>query len=61
MNIINNAIDALHETITQSQLLVPTIWISTEIINQTWLNIRIRDNDLGIPESVMVRSSSKPI
>jgi two-component system, NtrC family, sensor kinase len=53
MNILNNAIDALQDTNTQSQNLVPTIWISSEITNKSWLNIRIRDNGLGIPESMI--------
>ncbi|MBE9085202.1 PAS domain S-box protein [Tolypothrix sp. LEGE 11397] len=55
MNIINNAIDALLEAINQSQLLMPTIWISTEIIDEVWLNIGIKNNGLPIPESVMAK------
>ncbi|BAY27830.1 two-component sensor histidine kinase [Calothrix sp. NIES-2100] len=55
MNIINNAIDALQEAITQSQTFVPTIWISTEIIEKFWLNIRIRNNGLVIPESIIAK------
>ncbi|MGH1396613.1 MAG: PAS domain-containing sensor histidine kinase [Trichormus sp.] len=53
MNILNNAIYALQDANTQSQHLVPTIWISTEIIKKTSVNIRIRNNGLGIPESIV--------
>ncbi|MHC5769718.1 MAG: PAS domain-containing sensor histidine kinase [Nostoc sp.] len=61
MNILNNAIYALNEAIanlsisqnSQFQTFSPTIWISTEIVDETWLNIRIKNNGLGIQESVV--------
>ncbi|MGF2033800.1 MAG: PAS domain-containing sensor histidine kinase [Nostoc sp. CmiVER01] len=61
LNILNNAIYALNEAIanlsisqdTQCQTFVPTIWIKTEIIDETWLNICIKNNGLGIHESVI--------
>jgi len=61
MNILNNAIYALDEKITdfsiihspQSQPFVPTIWIKTEIVDETWLNICIKNNGGGIHESVI--------
>ncbi|MEH2258296.1 PAS domain-containing sensor histidine kinase [Nostoc sp.] len=61
MNILNNAIYALNEVVAnlsisqnlQSQPFVPTIWISSEVIDKTWLNVRIKNNGLGIPESVI--------
>ncbi|MEH2279597.1 MAG: ATP-binding protein [Nostoc sp.] len=61
MNILNNAIYALNEAIanlsisqySQTQPFVPTIWINTEIIDETWLNVRIKNNGLVIPESVI--------
>jgi two-component system, NtrC family, sensor kinase len=55
MNIINNAIDALQEAIPQAKTVIPTIWISTEIIEKFWLNIRIRNNGLVIPESIIAK------
>ncbi|MBN3946502.1 MAG: PAS domain-containing sensor histidine kinase [Nostoc sp. NMS7] len=61
MNIINNAIYALNEAIAnpsisqnpESQPFVPTIWIITEIIHKNWLNIRIKNNGLGIHELII--------
>lgn len=61
MNILNNAIYALEEKITnlpisqsyQSQPFIPTIWINTEIVDETWLNICIKNNGGGIHESVI--------
>lgn len=45
MNILVNAIDALDE-----QPLLPTIQISTKLLNNSWVAISISDNGLGIPE-----------
>ena len=61
MNILNNAIYALNEEIdylsisqnSQCQPFVPTIWINTEIVNKTWLNICIKNNGGGIHKSVI--------
>ncbi|MDZ8221445.1 PAS domain-containing sensor histidine kinase [Nostoc sp. ChiVER01] len=61
LNILNNAIYALNEAIanlsisqeTQCQTFVPTIWINTDIVDETWLNICIKNNGLGIQESVI--------
>ncbi|WP_375505190.1 ATP-binding protein [uncultured Nostoc sp.] len=61
LNILNNAIYALNEAIANLSIIqnshyqpfVPTIWINTDIIDETWLNIRIKNNGLGIHESVI--------
>jgi two-component system, NtrC family, sensor kinase len=57
MNILMNAIDAL-EDMSQRQKIdnnlqsrVPTIEISTEMLGNNWMIIRIRDNGLGIDET----------
>lgn len=63
MNIIHNAIDALNEAIiyqsarviTDAQQFFPKIWISTELIDSSLLQISIRDNGLGIPESIQTK------
>ncbi|MBD2502463.1 sensor histidine kinase [Anabaena azotica] len=48
MNIISNAIDALEAPAIAS----PTITIRTSLIETNWIEIRIIDNGVGIPESV---------
>lgn len=48
MNIISNAIDALEA----SAIASPSITILTSIIDTNWVEIRIIDNGVGIPESV---------
>lgn len=61
MNILNNAVYALNEAINnlsisqncQSQPFIPTIWINTELIDKTWLAVRIKNNGLAIPKSVI--------
>ncbi|MUG94022.1 AAA family ATPase [Scytonema sp. UIC 10036] len=57
MNIIANAIDALHDrTETQGKRLCdgykPTIRIRTELANKNQVMVRIADNGVGIPEDV---------
>ncbi|HLO50756.1 MAG TPA: PAS domain S-box protein [Kamptonema sp.] len=62
MNLIGNAIDALHnlrvnknQEKTQSSTLnteLPTIWIRTEVINNHRIAIRIIDNGPGMTEEV---------
>jgi PAS domain S-box-containing protein len=49
MNVISNAIDALHEN---SQIDSPHIIIETEAVNQDWVTIRIIDNGPGISEQI---------
>ncbi|WP_414579413.1 sensor histidine kinase [Anabaena sp. CCY 9402-a] len=58
MNILTNAIDALEESMVNSQqlgLTKPEIRICTENINNQHVIIRIADNGLGIPEDVKKR------
>jgi two-component system, NtrC family, sensor kinase len=56
MNILTNAIDALHDNnsdiITQKKSIdsLPTIRIRTEVIDTTWVAISITDNGCGIKE-----------
>jgi two-component system, NtrC family, sensor kinase len=61
INIITNAIDALQESIRKetisksqtSKMLVPIIYIQTEILDEDWLAIRIIDNGLGMDKKVI--------
>ncbi|MEX0271366.1 sensor histidine kinase [Leptolyngbyaceae cyanobacterium UHCC 1019] len=67
MNVLSNAIDALGEEIgarnlaskinSNSQLLLssPCISIHTELLDDTYVAIRIIDNGIGMPESVRSR------
>lgn len=48
MNIINNAIDALEDTVIQGKITQPHIRIKTEIIDQNQVRIVIADNGPGI-------------
>lgn len=58
MNILCNAIDALEEGVEKGELgdgtssNPPTIQVSTQVINENWIAIRIGDNGVGIPDSV---------
>ena len=53
MNIINNAIDALNDKFSKSSNLSnPEIRISTKIVNNNVVEIRIADNGLGMIEEV---------
>jgi len=55
-NLLNNAIDALSTRAKQGQWHeLPTIWISTEQSSSTTVQIRIRDNGIGIAQSVQQR------
>jgi GAF domain-containing protein len=51
MNILTNALDALKESLTEN----PTIWISTQVIDRNYLEIRISDNGCGIPDNLRDR------
>jgi PAS domain S-box-containing protein len=62
MNILGNAIDALHDrsralavTGDLDEPWTPTIWISTEAISSQWVKISIEDNGPGIPEKIQNR------
>ncbi|MBD2043331.1 response regulator [Microcoleus sp. FACHB-672] len=56
MNLLANAIDALEEAVVNGQLSViegtakntPTIWISTEVLEGNYVDIRVKDNAAGI-------------
>jgi two-component system, NtrC family, sensor kinase len=48
MNVIGNAIDALEEMKKGEKGYAPTIWISTEIVANNILIVKIRDNGPGI-------------
>lgn len=60
INLINNAIDALEESCQQNKrysqafqtMYLPTIQICTFMLNPYWIRISIKDNGIGIPESV---------
>ncbi len=56
MNLLANAIDALESTFESAQSsFKPTIQISTCLLNQDWVEVRISDNGTGIPEGVLQR------
>jgi signal transduction histidine kinase len=52
MNILSNAIDAIEIALKHGQPITPTISIHTGLIDETWVQIRIRDNGNGIPEAI---------
>lgn len=58
MNILSNGIDALEESVKDGKIQqlapasVPTIHISTKLLNQDWAIIRIADNGYGIDQQV---------
>lgn len=57
LNILNNAIDALHEfhqnrTSEVPQKYLSTIWIRTEALENNWVKIAIADNASGMKEEV---------
>ena len=60
MNIINNGLDALEEYNHQRSLEEiksnpSVIKISTEVVDNNWVQIRIADNGTGIPKEVHKR------
>ncbi len=55
MNLIANAIDALEEGVCKGQVSTPTITITTEMLDNNYVTIHIRDNGIGIPEEVQKR------
>ncbi|WP_221393679.1 ATP-binding protein [Dyadobacter sp. NIV53] len=55
LNLYNNALYTVSEKIKkQSGAYQPTIWVSTKIIDKQ-VEIRVRDNGMGIPESVKAK------
>jgi PAS domain S-box-containing protein len=50
INLLGNSIDALEQRIKENDpnVSAPTIWISTEIVDENWVKIRIADNGQGI-------------
>jgi len=54
MNLFTNAIDALSEKRSRSvpSSPPPTLRIQTQLVDRTWLWVRIADNGSGIPESM---------
>ncbi len=48
MNVIGNAIDALEEVKKADKRFSPTIWISTEVMADNAVTVKIRDNGPGI-------------
>lgn len=56
-NLLNNAIDALELAMErlQAESLIPTIWITTELVDSNCVLIRIKDNGIGISEAVQSR------
>ncbi|WP_089129412.1 GAF domain-containing protein [Tolypothrix sp. NIES-4075] len=58
MNVLSNAIDALEELLEKNPRLLsdrPQIRISTEVINNHQVVIRIADNGSGMPEDIKMR------
>ncbi|MEH2275201.1 MAG: GAF domain-containing protein [Nostoc sp.] len=56
MNILNNAIDALENSVTSGKIIDnPKIWIRTEVIEGNTILIWIGDNGCGIPEIMRSR------
>ncbi|HEY9853902.1 MAG TPA: ATP-binding protein [Leptolyngbyaceae cyanobacterium] len=59
MNIITNAIDALEELMPSRKLIddrpLPKIIIRTELINENWVKISIKDNGPGISQELQKR------
>ena len=52
MNILVNGIDALEESVAKGKNSNPEILILTELKNEKFVRIRIRDNGPGIPENI---------
>lgn len=52
MNILSNAIDAIEIALEHGQQITPTISIHTDPIDESRVQIRIRDNGNGIPEAI---------
>jgi two-component system, NtrC family, sensor kinase len=52
MNLLANAIDALETIVDSNPRFQPEIQISTGLVNQDWVEIRIADNGTGIPPEV---------
>jgi signal transduction histidine kinase len=48
MNVLGNAIDALEEVKKKDKGFSPTIWISTEVMADNAVTVKIRDNGPGI-------------
>ena len=57
LNLLNNAIDALESQAAQSLTSYPspTILLSTELTDEHTLTIRVKDNGIGIPDTVGMR------
>ncbi|PSB23987.1 sensor histidine kinase [Stenomitos frigidus] len=57
LNLLNNAIDALERQFVQSPALdlSPTILLSTELTEAQTITIRVKDNGVGISETVGMR------
>ncbi|WP_413199502.1 GAF domain-containing protein [Nostoc piscinale] len=56
MNILNNAIDALEDAVTNGKLIdKPKIWIRTKVIEENTIQIKIADNGCGIPHNLRSR------
>jgi two-component system, NtrC family, sensor kinase len=56
MHLLTNAVDALlsrwNAATQPAPDIIPTIWIRTEVLKSKSVRICIKDNGLGIPESV---------
>jgi signal transduction histidine kinase len=52
MNLLSNAIDVFEEGIQTDRSLIPQIRISTELVNNTCVKIKIADNGSGISSEV---------
>lgn len=57
LNIINNAIDALEplRKLTKQSAQQPKIWVQTSVQDSEHIEIRIRDNGMGIPEEIRAK------
>jgi signal transduction histidine kinase len=57
LNLLNNAIDALEVQAAQPSTLnsSPTLLLSTELTDEQTITIRVKDNGIGIPETIGMR------
>ncbi|ELS34539.1 integral membrane sensor signal transduction histidine kinase [Pseudanabaena biceps PCC 7429] len=55
MNLLSNAIYILEESVQVHGRQSCRIWITTQVVNDDWVQIAIADNGIGIPEDLQAR------
>lgn len=55
MNLLSNAIYILEESVQSHKKQSRRIWITTQVVNDDWVQIAIADNGIGIPEDLQAR------